>query len=170
LFSALKTKKSPYRVYFWGLLIASVIIIIITVRNIGVLGNMLDSFYYPSYAAVSQINIGEFLQRIEITVSLVFIFGVLMKGSVCLLVATKGISRILHLKDYRSIVIQTGLLMILFAYTVYDTSMEMKYWAFKVYPYYAFPMQVILPIIIWISAEVKAKKGKTKECYQEQVP
>jgi spore germination protein KB len=38
--------------------------------------------------------------------------------------------------------------------------MDMSYWAFKVYPYYAFPFQVILPIIIWILAEIKAKKMK----------
>jgi hypothetical protein len=49
-----------------------------------------------------------------------------------------------------------------FSYIIYDNIMEMKYWAFNVYPYYAFPMQVILPIIIWILAEVKAKKVNQK--------
>ena len=48
--------------------------------------------------------------------------------------------------------------MIYFSYTIYNNSMVMKYWAFKVYTYYAFPMQVILPIIIWILAEIKARK------------
>ena len=157
-FSGLKTKKSPYRIYFLGLLIVSVIFIVTTVRNIGALGNMRDNFYFPSYAAVSMINIGDFIQRIEVTVSFVFVFGVLVKTSVCLLVASKGISKTFGLHDYRSIVIQIGLLMIFFAYTVYNNSIEMKYWATRVYPYYAFPVQVILPVIIWIVAEIKAKK------------
>jgi spore germination protein KB len=124
------------------------------------LGNMLDSFYFPSYEAVSMISVGDFIQRIEVSVSFLFIFGVFIKSSICLLVACKGIGKIFNLKDYRSIVIQTGLLMIYFSYTVYDNSMEMNYWAFKVYSYYAFPMQVILPIIIWILAEIKARKNK----------
>jgi spore germination protein KB len=34
----------------------------------------------------------------------------------------------------------------------------MKYWAFKDYAYYAFPFQIILPIITWILAEIKVKK------------
>jgi spore germination protein KB len=38
--------------------------------------------------------------------------------------------------------------------------MDMKFWAFKVYPYYAFPMQVILPIIVWVFAEIKVRKNK----------
>jgi spore germination protein KB len=67
-----------------------------------------------------------------------------------------------NLKDYRSIVIQTGLLMIYFSYIVFDSSMEMKYWAFMVYPYYAFPMQVILPVIVWVLAEIKVKISKVK--------
>ena len=158
IFSSLKTKKSPIKVYLWGILISAAIIIIFTIRNIIVLGNMLGSFYFPSYEAVSRISIGDFIQRIEVTVSIVFIFGVFIKASICLLVACKGIGKIFNLKDYRSIVIQTGLLMAYFSYIVYDNIMEIQYWVSKVYPYYAFPMQVILPIIIWIIAEVKTKK------------
>ena len=88
----------------------------------------------------------------------VFIFGVFIKGSICLLFVCKGIEKMFKLKDYRTIVIQTGLLMIYFSYIIYDNSMTMKYWAFKVYPIYAFPFQVILPIMIWITAEVKVRK------------
>ena len=158
VFGSLKTKKSPFKVYCWGTLISTFILIVTTIRNIAVLGNMLGSFYFPSYAAVSRINIGDFIERIDVSVAFVYIFGVFIKGSICLLVACIGIGKVFNLKDYRSIVIQTGLLMIYFSYIVYDNSMMMKYWAFKVYPYYAFPLQVILPTIIWISAEIKARK------------
>jgi spore germination protein KB len=87
----------------------------------------------------------------------------MVKSSICLLVACKGIQKVFNLKDYRSIVIQTGLLMVYFAYTVYDNSMVMKYWAFKVYSYYAFPFQVILPLIIWGVAEIKRKITSSAE-------
>jgi spore germination protein KB len=133
---------------------------ILTVRNTGVLGNMADKLYFPAYEAVSRINIGDFLQRMEVTVSFVFFISVFVKSSVCLLVTSKGIAKMFNLKDYRSIVIQTGFLMIYFSYTFYDNIMEMKYWADKVYPYYVFPVQVILPIIIWITAEIKSRKKK----------
>ena len=157
-FNSLKIKKSPFKVYFLGILISAIMIIIITIRNIAMLGNMVGSFYFPSYAAVSMISIGDFIQRMEVAVAFVFVFGVFIKISICLLTACKGIEKIFNLSDYRSIVIQTGLLMIYFSYIVFDNSMEMIYWAFKVYPYYAFPLQVILPIIIWILAEIKTRK------------
>lgn len=163
VFSSLKTKKSPMKVYFWGISIAAVIIVITTIRNITVLGNMLGSFYFPSYEAVSRVKIGDFIQRIEVAVSVVFVFGAVVKSSICLLVACKGIGKVFNLKDYRSIAIQTGLLMIYLSYIIYDNIMEMRYWAFKVYAYYTFPMQVILPVIIWIIAEIKARKNKQAE-------
>ncbi len=162
VFTSLQTKKSPKRVYIWGTFIAACMIIIITIRNISVLGNLTGNFYFPSYIAVSRIRIGNFIQGVEVTVSFVFIFAVFAKCSVCLLAACKGIAKVFNLKDYRSIVIQTGLLMIYFSYIIYHTIAEMNYWAFEIYPYYAFPMQVIIPIITWIFAEIKASKVPAK--------
>lgn len=160
VFSALQTKKSPAKVFKWATVISGFIILVITIRNTTILSSMAGSYYFPSYAAVSMIKIGTFLQRIEITVSFVFFFGVFFKGTLCLLAASKGIAHIFNLKDYRSIVIQVGLLMVYFAYIVYDNSIEMNYWAFKVYPYYAFPMQVVIPVFIWILAERQNAKTK----------
>lgn len=162
VFSSLKTKKASFKVYLWGTMLSAALIILTTLRNITVLGNMLGSYYFPSYAAVSRISIGDFLQRIEVTVAIVFIFGAFVKSSICLLVVCKGLGKMFKLKNYRSIVIQTGLLMIYFSYIVYDNSKEMKDWAFKVYPYYAFPFQVILPLMIWIFAEYKIRHNKQK--------
>lgn len=158
VFDSLKTKESPFKVYFWGILISGINLVIVIIRNIVTLGKVLGSFYFPSYEAVRMIAVGDFLERIEVTVSVVFIFGVFVKSSICLLVACKGIGKIFNLKDYRYIAIQTGLLMTYFAFILYGNSMMMQYWAFKVYSYYAFPMQVIFPIIIWILAEIKVRK------------
>ncbi len=162
IFSSLQTKKSPVKVFLFGTLISAFVIVTLTIRNIAVLGNMLGSFYFPSYEAVSRINIGDFIQRVEVTVSIVFVFGVFLKTSICLMVTCKGIGKVLNLKDYRSITIQTGLIMTYFSYTVYDNIMDMKFWISKVYLYYAFPMQVIIPVILWVFAEIKSKKIQQK--------
>lgn len=162
VFSSLQTKKSPLKVFMWGTLISAVTIITLTVRNISVLGNMVGAFYFPSYEAVSRISVGEFIQRIEVSVSIVFIFSAFIKCSVCLLVVCIGVGKMFNLGDYRNIVIQTGLLMSYLAYIIYDDIILMKYWAFKVYAYYAFPMEVIIPVILWIFAEIKARKMPNK--------
>lgn len=155
---SLKTKKSAYRAYYYGVLLAGLIIITITIRNIAVLGPLGTSLYFPSHVAVSRISVGEFLQRIEVTVAFVFAVAALIKISICLFVAAKGISKICNLYDYRSIVIQLGLIMTYFAQFIYKDIMKMVEWAFKTYPYYAFPFQVVLPMVIWIISEIKKNK------------
>lgn len=165
VFNSLKNKKTIFKVYSFGILFAGTIIVMLTIRNIVVLGDLREKLYFPSHVAVSRIAIGNFIQRMEVTVAFVFIVGAFVKSSVCLYVSSKGIAKIFNLHNYRSVVIQLGLLMIYFSYIVFDSIMDMKPWAFKVYPYYALPFQVILPIIIWIIAEIKNKKsvkrGKT---------
>lgn len=159
-FYSLKTKKSTYKVYLIGTAIAGLLIIAITFRSIVILGQTFTNFYFPTYIAVSLVNLGDFLQRIELTVSVVFVFGVFIKSSICLMVTCKGIAKLFNLQDYRSIVIQVGLLMLYLSYIIYDSIMEMKNWAFQAYPYYAFPFQVILPLILLITAEIKTRKTK----------
>jgi spore germination protein KB len=160
---ALQPKKSAYKVYIYGLLIGGAIVLLINIRNIMMLSaNILEIFYFPSYEAISNIKIGDFIQRIEGTVSIVFVISAFIKASVCLYAACKGVTKIFGLNNYTTIVVQIGLLMIYFSSILYDNIMEMEYWAFKVYAYYAFPFQVILPIIILIVAEIRMRKGNLK--------
>jgi spore germination protein KB len=160
IFSSLKTKKSLYKVYLLGIIIAGLLIILITLRNILILGHVQSKFYFPAHVAVSRIRIGDFFERIELTVAFIFVVGVFIKMSICLLVSCKGVAHLLHLEDYRSIVIQVGLLMLYFSYCLYNSIMEMGEWAFKVYFYYAFPFQVIFPMIILVTAEIKQRRRR----------
>jgi spore germination protein KB len=74
------------------------------------------------------------------------------------------VARVLGFDDYRILVTPIGLLMVNLAYIIYKDIMEMFDWAFKVWPYYAFPFQVILPIMIWVFIELKQRsKNKSKE-------
>lgn len=141
--------------------IGGTIVAFLAARNMMVLGSeTAAAVYFPSYAAISRVNIGNFLQRLEISVTIVFLLSGFIKISICLLAATKGITKLLGFKDYRFFVTPVGLLMVNLAYLVYDSIMEMFEWAFDVYPYYAIPFQVILPLIIFIAAELKARLQK----------
>ncbi len=163
VFGSLKNSKSAYKVYFSGLLISGVTIMYVLIRNVAVLGsNQLKLLYFPSYAAIARIDIGTFLQRLEIVVAIIFLIAVFIKICICLLAACIGITKIFKLKDYRKIVTPIGLLMLNLSYLVYDSTMEMFDWVTNFWLYYAFPFQVILPIIIWIACEWQSRKTKTK--------
>lgn len=163
-FNLNKERNNPFKIYYFSLAISGFFILILTVRNVLVLGvDFINMLYFPSYIAASLINIGDFLQRIEVFVAVGFLFAGFAKISVCLLAASKGIANLFKIDNYRQIVAPIGLLMMITSCFIYQSTMEMQEWAFKVYKYYAFPFQVILPIIIWISAEIKIKQQKKKK-------
>ncbi|MBF8983402.1 endospore germination permease [Lutibacter sp. B2] len=92
----------------------------------------------------------------------VYIVGLLIGGFIkvcmCLLSTCNGIAKIFGFNDYRFIVTPIGLLIINLSYFIHDNVMEKAAFASDIYPSYAFPFQVILPISILIVAEIKKKQ------------
>lgn len=158
-FTSLKRKRSSYRIYFKGLLFGASIILISNLRNILILGgDTIARNYFPSYIAVSVIRLGDFVERVESTVIIVLIINVFIKLSIDILAVCKGIEKLFNLDDYRFIVTPVSLLVLTFSFFIYKSTMEMDEWAFKVWPYYSFPFEVILPVIILILAEIKLRR------------
>lgn len=163
VFYALKKKNSAYKVLVIGAVISDIILITLTMVNIFILGAVVKDFYFPSYSSFARIRLGNFLQKMEGTISVSYAITCLIKSSVCLFVACKGISALFGLEDYGLITIQTGLIMTYLSFIVYDNTVEMQNWVSETYSYYAFPFQVIIPVIAWIFAEIKSRWRIFKE-------
>ncbi|MCX7773965.1 MAG: endospore germination permease [Clostridia bacterium] len=155
---SLRLNSSPRKVYMTCLLASGFIMLLVSVRSIIVLGvPTVDVTYFSSYAAVSLVKIGNFLQRIEVTVAVVFLLAGFVKICICLLVACRGFCSLIKLKDYRGMVAPVGLLMLILALTVYQNTIQMFTWV-DIYTYYAIPFQIILPAGILVAAEIKRRK------------
>lgn len=156
---SLKQNSNPYKVYIGGLIIGGAFILIISIRNILILGiSSILSHYFPSYSAVSLIEIGDFLERIETIAVIVFILSSFVKISICLFSASMGFASLFNFNDHTQITAPIAFLMLNLSIIVYNSIMEMFEWL-DIYPYYAIPFQIILPLIVWIAAEVKTKSG-----------
>ncbi|WP_432664797.1 endospore germination permease [Wukongibacter baidiensis] len=161
VFSSLSNKKSPYTIYTWGMVLGGTILFIATLTEILVLGEtQFTSVYFPSHITVSRANIGDFVQRSEIIVAISFLGAGFVKVYICLLGACKGVVKTFGCSDYKFIAIPIALLTVNLAHFIYESLIEMSEWAFEIWPYYAFIFQVVLPIIVWIGAEIKHKSSK----------
>ncbi|MEK5394659.1 GerAB/ArcD/ProY family transporter [Paenibacillus sp. FSL K6-2859] len=169
VFSHLPAKDSAKKILLSGLLISGGVILLVSLRNLLILNpDIVQSLYFPSYVAVSRINIGDFLTRMEASSALGFVITIFIKASLCLYVASVGVAKLFKLKSYRSVVLQLGLIMVYFSRFIFKDIMEMQHFAYTIYPIYALPFQVIIPLILWICAEIKVSKSKHKQVASQQ--
>ncbi|WFD10792.1 GerAB/ArcD/ProY family transporter [Tepidibacter hydrothermalis] len=158
-FSGFKMGTSSYKVYIRGLFIGGLIVLVTSITTILILGVALaQNLHYPAYSAIARLSIGDVLQRLEVIIAIIFILGGFIKSSIYLLATCRGFTKIFEYKDYRFIVTPVTLLIINLSYFEFDSIMDYVDWNVEVYPYYAVPFLVILPIIILITAEIKKKR------------
>ncbi|MEC0170127.1 endospore germination permease [Paenibacillus graminis] len=168
-FNVLPKKGSAARVLVSSTLIAAVIILQVTLRNLMVLGpDILSSLYFPSYVAVSRINIGDFLTRIEGSSAIIFVTALFIKVSLCLYVTSNGVAKVFKLSSYRSVVLQMGLIMVYLAVFIYKDIMQMESFAYHIYKIYALPFQVVIPVILWVTTEILAWRRSGKKTSTQQ--
>lgn len=158
-------KNKANKIYVKGILLGGIILFAAIIRNILVLGfPSLTSSIFPSYEAVSLIDIGKFIRGVEIIIDINITFAGFIKVSICLLASCIGIARLFNFSDYKWVSAPLALLMMSFSFILYDSTMHMIEWI-SIYKYYAFPFQVILPILILIFGKLKkykVKKNATK--------
>lgn len=161
LLNTVEEKKKNTKIFLLGIYGGGFFILTTTLRNILILGfPFLSSSTFPSYQALSLINIGNFVRGIEIIVSILITIAGFIKISVCLLAACIGICRIFNFSDYKWVSAPIALLMMSLSFILFNSTMHMFEWV-KIYKYYAFPFQVILPIIIFVVGIIKKNKSSS---------
>lgn len=164
VFGAFKKSASSYQTLLWSLLISGGVILSVTLRNLYILGpDILSSLYFPSYVAVSRISVGDILQRIEGSTAILFVTTLFIKVNVCLYAASKGIAKVFALKSHRSVTLQTGLIMVYLADFIYTDTLEMVHFAAKYYRYYAFPFEVLIPLLVLCVAELRTRRNRSRK-------
>lgn len=163
IFSGLRNKKSYRNIYLLGLLYGGFLIIVLVFTEVLVLG--VDDtlmFFFPGYKTFSRLNPGGVFQRLEIISGATFILGGFIKISVLLLAVCRGIAKIFNFNDYRPIVTPVALLISNISYIFYFSTMFMFQWISDYWGYFAFPFEFVIPIIIWIVAEIRMKYIRKK--------
>ena len=159
IFTTFENKKSLSKIYITGLFIGGFMMFVISLTNLLVLGaNTVTTVYYPTYLTATRINIFNILQRIEAVVGIVLVLGAFMKTSIFLFAACKGITKTFGFREYGFIVLPMGLMLINLTYFQNDSIMEMFEFVSEIWPYYSSVFEVILPCLIWITAEIKKKQ------------
>jgi len=159
VFSNISKVKNYKKTFIVGLFVGGALVLLTSLRNLLVLGSeTVSRLYFHSTMAVSLIRLG-FLQRLEMTVIIVFLVCVFIKISIATFAVCNGISKIFGFDDYKFIATPIALLMLSFSFFIYKSTMEMSFWASNIFTYYSFHFEVIIPLIIFIVAEVRSRSS-----------
>ena len=163
----LRETRHATRLWILSFTISMAIFTLVALRNLLVLGSeYISTLFYPSYIAIGLINIGNFLDRLEVAIAAVFVIGGFVKITVCLYAASLGMSKVLKMGDSRSFAAPIGILMIVLSQFVYKNILDTYRFAFVMYKFYILPTSVAIPVILWIICEIRRlrekKRGQTR--------
>lgn len=156
--SGFEKNASAWKIYIIGLAVGFFLILISSVAGLLVSGSdVIGSTYFSSYDAFARINIGNFIQRFESLSATIYTLGVFMKSSIYLLCITKGISKLFDFKEYNFMITLSCLIIVNMSNVLHKNAEDNFHWLLNIWPYYSLLFQVILPVFIWISAELYKK-------------
>lgn len=157
LLDSLQNGKKSLKVFYISMAIGVTIIMLAIFRNILVLGVENNKLLVnPSVSAVSIIQIRSFVERMEVITTMIFIICGLAKVTICLMGACRGTAKLLKLDSDRPVIAPLGLLMLMLSCNVFENLSHIIEW-FNVYRVFFLPIQIIFPLVTWITAEIKIK-------------
>lgn len=152
IFPYLNKKENIFKTAYLSILIAGLILINITVRDLMVLGpDMLFRTVFPPAISTKLIPFG----NLDPLIAVNLLIGGGAKISICLYAAVTGITQLLNLKNYKLFVLPALTIIVTLSIWIYDNVLQMIYWAADIYPYYAIPFQVIIPVIILVISLIR---------------
>lgn len=138
-----------------ALIITGLLLVMASVRSIGVLGVTAPIHTYPSFQAVRLINIGNILTRLEIIVVGNLLAMGFLKISVLYYGTVLGTAQLLKPRSYLPLVLPIGAMLVSFSILQFDSVIENIFFTFEIYPYYVIPFQIGLPLLSLIIAIVR---------------
>jgi spore germination protein KB len=144
-------------------LIGGACIVIITFLCISVLGTkMTVRQMFPSYALAKQISIGDFFERIEILIAGIWFLTVYFKTTFYFYGFVMGLAQILNVKDYRPLVLPSGMILVVYSLVVYPNVAYMAEFDTKSYIPYALTIGLLYPLLILGVSAIRKSMTKTK--------
>ncbi|MFE8702866.1 endospore germination permease [Cytobacillus sp. FJAT-54145] len=150
--------------FIFGVLLGSVILFVLTLLSILVLGSDFSSRNeFPIYVLGKKISIGEFLERIEVVVAIIWFISIFFKLSLVGHSFIIGMSQILKMKDYRPLTFPFAIFLIALTILSYPSSVYIKEFSkYASTPYMIF-VGFIIPAFVLIIAIIKKNKLNNKE-------
>ena len=138
-----------------GALIATILFVMITVRNTAVLGASAGITSQASFHAVRLINIGEFLSRIELFVAIGITIILFVKITVLYFTAVTGFSTLFRMRSAGTLIIPLGAIAVIIGMIRFRSIVAHAVWGTNYSMMFEMPFVMILPVVSLLVAKLR---------------
>ncbi|MFD6442617.1 GerAB/ArcD/ProY family transporter, partial [Peribacillus sp. NPDC060186] len=150
--------KAAEKSFFIGILIGGICLIIMITLTIIVLGADSSARQaYPSYLVARKINIGDFLQRIEAIMAIMWIITIYYKMALYFYATVIGLAQTLNMKDYRPLTLPLGMILVPLSILIHPNVVHSATFDNEIWPLYVTTYGLVLPILL-LAVKVFRKK------------
>lgn len=145
--------------FLTGTLIGGMLLTLIVTLSILVLSAEITlRNLYPSYALAKMINIGDFIQRIEIIMAGIWFISIFFNLVLCFYASALGLAQVLNVQDYRILTFPLGMIMLVISILAYPNTAY--YFSFfpKIWLPYAFTFSFFIPLLLLILSSIRRRR------------
>ncbi|MGK0699733.1 GerAB/ArcD/ProY family transporter [Priestia flexa] len=151
------TSKKRTPVYI-GTLIGGVFLIIIIFLCVLVLGvDQTSTRLSPTYLLAKEINVTNFITRIEVIVAIIWFISIFFKLSILLFVLNLGVAQLFNLTTYRFLTLPLGLLFLASSNIFVPNGPFLGSYTLTTSPFYTGTIGFALPFILFVIDGIKRK-------------
>ncbi|MGE7823992.1 GerAB/ArcD/ProY family transporter [Paenibacillus sp. NPDC093718] len=162
---AVNRPAEAYKAVYIGSLFGAVVLFMIIGLAILVLGpDITARNMYPSYMLARKINIGNFLQRIEAVMAVMWFITLFFRISLYFYAVAIGVSQIFNIKNYQPLVMPIGWILAAVSVFIYPNIPYKMVWDTKIWTPYTITIGLILPLLLLCMHRLrKMRSKKTKK-------
>jgi len=131
-------------------LISGAMYLIMMIHVIAVVGGKVAAnMTFASYLVVRTISIGDFIERFEIVVAIIWYISIFFRLTLLLLIAVRETAIALRLKEESALLIPAMLIAFVMAPSIWP-NLAYLYDMFRTWPSYAMTFGIVLPAVLWL--------------------
>ncbi|WP_409342929.1 endospore germination permease [Paenibacillus sp. MBLB4367] len=143
-----------------GELMGGIVLTIITVQATAVLGaDQVARSSFSSYEIARRISIGNFLERIEAIMAVIWILTIFFRLALLLYVVVLGIAQTFRFREYKFLAIPAGIVIIPLSILIVPNSTYLSMFNQNILPVYLPTFGLLLPLLLLVVAVIRNKRS-----------
>lgn len=121
---------------------------------------------YPTYILGKKISIGNFFERVEVIVAIIWVFTIYFKVTICYYGLTLGLAQLLGLKNYQILIFPLSFLILPFSIFLLPNVVSINEFNVITLTPYSLTICFILPLLLVVVGKVRKKLSTSKTSNQ----